>query len=244
MVIWLFAGGGQAEIGTSVGRVGGLVNFFRKWYPDCRFERKTPVRRPPAPKANKKLPAHGKTGTSLAREIRERLTLALQYEKPCDVILVLDDLDCRDPNRSRESLLLAVDSVLGDKTIERFVGFAAPELEAWLVADWDHSFGAHPDFRGTRERGMRHWLSTVANVPFDNPESFGDYDAKRDACSVKLSTMIIESTVQGTHNEGRCQYSKSVHTPVLLLSIDPDVVAERCRPMFQELHRFLAERCV
>ncbi|MEW6140305.1 MAG: DUF4276 family protein [Thermodesulfobacteriota bacterium] len=243
MVIWLFAGGGQSEIGTSQGRVGGLVNFFRKWYGNCRFVRKTPVRRPPAPKANRARSAHGRTGSSLVKEVRERLVLSLRYDEPCDIILVLDDLDCRDAAPSRQRLLKAVEAALGERQIERFVGFAAPELEAWLIADWDHSFGEHPDFRGQRQQGMRHWLSTVGNVPFDNPETFGNYDAERDACSEKLSDTIIESTVQGTHNTGRSPYSKSMHTPAMLLSINPELVAQRCRPMFQELHEFLVSRC-
>lgn len=242
MVIWLFAGGGQAEIGTSAGRVGGLVNFFTKHYPNCQFKRKTPVRRTLAPKANKKPHAHGKTGESLAQEIRERLELSLRYESPCDVILVIDDLDCRDLDQCRERLLRAVDSVSEAEQIDRYVGFAAPELEAWLIADWDHSFGEHPDYRGERQAGMRHWLRNDGEVPFRDPETFGDYDPERDSCSRKLSNLIIESTVQGSHNEGRDRYSKSTHTPGMLLSIDPARVASRC-PIFRELHEFLSAPC-
>lgn len=219
------------------------MNFFRKRYRGCQFERKTPIRRPPGPKPTKALPAHGKTGTSLVQELKERLKLSMRFEKPCDIILVLDDLDCREPKRCRERLLRAVESVCGTDRIPRFVGFAAPELEAWLIADWDHSFGEHPDFRGARQQGMRHWLSTEGEVPFHAPETFGHYDSERDTCEEKLSTVIIESTVQGNHNMGRDPYSKSVHTPVMLLSIEPALVAARC-PMFQELHAFLAGRCV
>lgn len=243
MVVWLFAGGGQAEIGTEVGRVGGLVNFFRKSYPDCQFERKTPVRRLPAPKAGRELPAHGKTGTSLAQEVKERLKLSLQHDKPCDIILVVDDLDCRDPRTSGDRLLQAVDSVLDGHQIERFVGFAAPELEVWLIADWDHSFGKHGDFRGARQAGMRHWLSTRGRVPFHDPETFGEYDSERDTCAEKLSDIIIESTVQGGYNSGLDPYSKSTHTPVMLLSIDPSLVAKKC-PLFRDLHEFLVRRCL
>jgi hypothetical protein len=158
----------------------------------------------------------------------------------------LDDLDCRDLNRSRQLLLDAVVFVLqkqGSAQIRRFVGFAAPELEAWLIADWNHSFGTHPLFRGTRQQGMFHWLRTTGGVCFDDPESFGDYDPAEDSCKVKLSDMIIESSIQSEHNSGRDPYSKSTDTPVMLLSIDPARVSGKC-PVFRELHTFLSRICV
>jgi hypothetical protein len=49
LVIWLFAGGGEAELGEREGSIKGMVYFFEKHFPDFIFERITPVRskRPP-----------------------------------------------------------------------------------------------------------------------------------------------------------------------------------------------------
>jgi len=101
VVVWIFAGGGEAEIR-------GLVNFFRKHFINCEFERKTPIRPKPVPqKVKKKRHALGQTGESLAKQI----------------------------------------------------GFAAPELEAWIIADWDNTIAKLRDFRQSH-LAMQWWLST------------------------------------------------------------------------------------
>jgi hypothetical protein len=43
MVVWLFSGGGEAE-------VRGLVPFLKANFPEYQFERKSPVRRKPGPR--------------------------------------------------------------------------------------------------------------------------------------------------------------------------------------------------
>jgi hypothetical protein len=138
-------------------------------------------------------------------------------EKECDVILVIDDLDCRSETHTRERLLSAIDSVHGAGAIAGFVGFAAPELESWILADWDNSVAKHQDFRGRHNR-MRHWLSTNKNILFDAPESYGVYNSDKDSCNEKLSDAIIESTMLHTDDKFHPRYSKALHTPTLLLS--------------------------
>jgi len=140
MVIWLFAGGGESEIR-------GLVPFLEKHFPGCSFDRKTPVKRKPGSRPGIKPPGYGRTGRSLVSQIKERLRTALLKEDECDVILVIDDLDCRDENEQRTKFSEAIDSIDGSAGINRFIGFAAPELEAWIIADWDNSIARHPDFR-------------------------------------------------------------------------------------------------
>ncbi len=46
MVVWVFAGGGEAE-------VRGLIPFLEKNFPGCSFKRKTPINQKPGPKPNK-----------------------------------------------------------------------------------------------------------------------------------------------------------------------------------------------
>jgi hypothetical protein len=137
--------------------------------------------------------------------------------------------------------LTIFNSVQGCNEINIFIGFSAPELESWIIADWDNSIARHPDFR-KRHNGMRHWLSKEKKVPFDAPESFGVYDPERDCCIPKLSEIIIESTMITEEDQLHGRFSKATHTPVLLQAIVPDVVGKKC-PLFRELVNFLNNKC-
>lgn len=210
MVVWLFAGGGEAEIE-------GLIPFFRRNFPFCEFQRKTPVRKKRGPKPGKDINALGKTGKSLSRQIKYQLPKALLSET-CDLILVLDDLDCQDPEERKKAFSDAIDCVNAAANTERFTAFAAPELEAWIIADWENTFARHSDFRGFHE-GLRYTLSHDCKVPLDNPESFSEYDPEQDSCRDKLSEVIIQAvelTAIRLKNE-LTGYSKATHTPELLI---------------------------
>lgn len=234
VVVWVFAGGGEAE-------VRGLIPFLEKNFPACKFERKTPVRHKPGPKPNKAA-SYGGTGQSLIKQISEQLPIALKYQpNTCNLILVFDDLDCRKPDEQKEKILEAISKIEGSTDIAKFVGFAAPELESWIIGDWKNSIGQHPDFRSRHQR-MRWWLSTQRNVGFDSPESFSEYDPERDCCQEKLSEALIESSVLNEFDSTLPRYSKGLHTPLLLLDIQPNEVQQRC-PLFRELYNYLNSFC-
>lgn len=233
VVVWVFSGGGQAE-------VRGFLPFLEKTFPGCRFERKTPVRQKPGPKANN-AGSYGRTGKSLIEQIKQELPIALKAEpNKCDLILVFDDLDCRDSQTQKSKILTELSKIPECADIEKFVGFAAPEIEAWIIADWNNSIAKNSDFRDRHER-MRWWMSTEKKVPFDSPESFSEYDREKDCCREKLSEGLIESSVyQAARNNTR--FSKGLHTPLLLMSIDPNEVQKKC-PLFRELYNYLNDFC-
>lgn len=234
MVIWLFAGGGEAE-------VRGLVPFLEKHFANCSFHRMTPVIRKPGPRPGKSSPGYGRTGKNLVAEIKERLGMALSKATKCDAILVVDDLDCRDCEKQRDILTNAITTVEGCDDIDIHIGFSAPELESWIIADWDNSVACHPDFRGRHNR-MRHWLSTVKKMPFSTPEFFGTYDMERDCCNNKMSNAIIESSTVHEDDQMNQRYSKATHTPSLLQEIHPDIVKNKC-PIFRQMMHFLDKKC-
>ena len=89
---------------------------------------------------------------------------------------------------------------------------------------------------------MRWWLSKEKKVPFDNPESFSEYDSKRDCCQEKLSDALIESSVQDEVDRDKARFSKVVHTSLLLMAIDPKEVQKKC-PLFRELYNYLNNFC-
>ncbi len=234
MVVWVFAGGGEAE-------VRGLIPFLEKNFPGCKFERKTPVRQKPGPKPNR-VNSYGKTGKSLIEQIKRELPIALKSEPDkCDLILVFDDLDCRNPVEQQEKILSAILTIPESINIKKFVGFAAPELEAWIIADWTNSVARHPDFK-RRQQSMCHWLSTEKNIPFDNPESFSEYDKEKDCCQEKLSQALVDSSVIPEFNSNSKPFSKGLHTPELLSHINPDTVQPKC-PLFREFYNYLKNCC-
>jgi len=235
VVVWVYSGGGESE-------VRGFLPFLEKTFPGCTFERKTPVRQKPGPKPNKAA-SYGRTGKSLIDQIKQELPLALKAEpNRCDLILVFDDLDCRDSQKEKKKILDEISKIPECADLEKFVGFAAPEIEAWIIADWNNSIAKHSDFRGRHER-MRWWLSKEKKVPFENPESFSEYDSQRDCCLEKLSEALIESTiVEHESNLDRPRFSKGDHTPLLLREIDPNEVQKKC-PLFRELYNYLNKFC-
>jgi hypothetical protein len=234
VVVWVFSGGGEAE-------VRGFFPFLDKTFPGCTFERKTPVRDKPGPKPNK-ASSYGRTGKSLIDQIKQELPLALKAEpNKCDLILVFDDLDCRDSETQKSKILSEISKIPECADIEKFVGFAAPEIEAWIIADWNNSIAKHSDFRA-RHKHMCWWLSTEKKVSFDNPESFSEYDAEKDCCREKLSEALVESSVQDEVDRDKARFSKGLHTPLLLREIDPNEVQKKC-PLFRELYNYLNNFC-
>ena len=234
MVVWVYSGGGEAE-------VRGLFPFLDKTFPGCIFIRKTPARQKPGPKANQ-AGSYGRTGKSLIEQIKQELPIALKAEpNKCDLILVFDDLDCRDSQIQKTKILTELSKIPECADIEKFVGFAAPEIEAWIIADWDNSIAKSSDFRGRHKR-MSWWLSQEKNVRFDIPESFSEYDSDKDCCREKLSEALVKSSVQDEVDRGQARFSKGDHTPLLLREIDPNEVQKKC-PLFRELYNYLNNFC-
>ena len=238
MVVWVFAGGGESEIR-------GLIPFLDEQYPAHRFIRKAPFRLKPGSrpsdgleqeKSNHISPGHGRTGTSLAEQIGVILSHSLRTKDDCDLILVIDDLDCHDPNDRRELFKNAIYSIEGAAELGSYVGLASPELEAWIVADWGNTIAKDVDFRGCHQK-MRHWLSTQESVPFRWPENFSSLDPDKDSCHNKLSDAIVESSLQCS---ARARYSKGIHTPRFLMKISPEIVSGKC-PLFRSLHNRLCQ---
>lgn len=234
MVIWLFAGGGEAELGEREGEIRGIVNFFEKHFPDFSFKRITPVRnkRPPhRVNPNAAINALGKTGIDFAKQIKAKLEDKIKCgDYQCDAILILDDLDCCCYEEKKRLFDNTINQAGNEefKEIKRIIGFAAPELESWVIADWSNTVANHIDFR-QNQRAMQDWLKENA-VSFDAPEVFSFYDECKNSCHDKLSELLIESSRQ----TNQTTYSKAKHTPFLLYeSLKPDVVARKC-PVFRE----------
>ncbi|MEB3190161.1 MAG: DUF4276 family protein [Snowella sp.] len=230
MVIWVFAGGGETE-------AGGLIKFLQKIFPHYVFRRYTPFdSTKKGAKPNKKS-TFGISNTSLIQSIQKYLPLACLKEKhKPDLILVIDDLDCGNLNHQHQQFLDCIANIPKVENIDRYIAFAAPEIEAWIIADWDHTLAKAEKFKARHER-MRHWLSTEKKVPFDQPESFGEYDPDKKACKEKLSNLLIEASSQKIEDQGK-QYKKSEDSPDLLLLIEKTILCQKC-PIFRDFYYYL-----
>lgn len=229
----MLAGGGESELGEREGDIRGIVHFFEKYFPDFTFHRITPVRNKRTPdrvKPNAAIDALGKTGEAFVKQIKAKLDDKIKYQSLPDAILILDDLDCG-CNVERKMLFDHTVDQAGNgafKETRRIIGFAAPELEAWVIADWENTIAKHIDFR-ENDKAMQHWLSHNG-VSFDTPETFSFYDESKKSCHDKLSDLLIESSIQ----KNQTVYSKAQHTPRLLYdSLKPNVVARKC-PIFRD----------
>jgi len=235
MVAWVFSGGGESE-------VKGLILLLRNLFSNCDFDRKTPIRWKPGPRpgSSTSTPRYGLTSQSLAAEITSRLRNSIANEN-CNIFIIFDDLDCRNETTERQRFINAIDAAQFRLDLPKCIGFASPELEAWIIAAWNESVARHPDFRMRHER-MRHWLSTQKNVSFEMPESFSTYEQSKNSCFEKLSDAIIESSMSHDEDRELPRYSKAEHTPDLLQSINPDIVKNKCplfRQFYNDLHTFI-----
>lgn len=223
MVIWVFAGGGETELK-------GLILFLTKNFTFHAFERKTPIRKKPGPRPSL-YHALGYTGQSLRDQIGFALEQALR-DGICDRILVLDDLDCHNLEERSRLFDEAIRQVPGTETIRRMIAFAVPEIEAWLISDWNQSFAIDLDLRRyhvvIRRELSRIYQESSINGDINLPESFSVLNEERGACDRKLSEEISQTVriVTGIN------YSKDEHSGSMLQRVRAEVIQSVC-PIFR-----------
>jgi hypothetical protein len=240
MIVWVFAGGGESEIL-------GLKPFLDRSFPKCEFKLCTPIRKKPAPKFRREAPPQGYTGRSLLDQIKAQLSIKLDLKDTCDLIVIFDDLDYPlaeiqelsfvDQKRQIfEDFLKQIWEKYPERTpIKHIIGFAKPELESWVIADWEKTVGKAPEFR-ERSKSMQHWLVTECKLSFSNPEDFGLDPAFPQSHHQKLSNAIIQASEQ---KEGM-RYSKQLHTARFIKQLDSVIAQQKCpefRKFFTSLSR-------
>lgn len=213
MIVWVFAGGGESEIS-------GLLPYLRREFPNCKFELCTPIRNKPGAKPRHKPLPQGYTGKSLLEKIKERLLKKFSFNDSCDLIIVFDDLDylanqtddldfANQKHQIFENFISQLWKNYPElKPINHVIGFAKPELESWVIADWDQTIAKDPEFRD-KCNPMKYWLSNERQVKFDSPENFGLNPTFPQSYHKKLSDAVIEASEQQLVGS---RYSKQQHT--------------------------------
>lgn len=217
MIAWIFAGGGDAEMA--------IKPWLENHFPNATFLQKTPYRTKPAPRpgAPSREVQGGLTGKDLRSKIKFLWKNYSDSVKP-DIIIVVDDTDCEVPSEEKEKHRENVREILGSESQTCVtIALAVPELEAWILADWQSTFG-----KNHKNCQIELRLALIkAGVDFDRLETFDCHCGKHDYR--KISTTLAEcfKLLCGTN------YSKAKDTPELLEQTDPERIAERC-PHFKE----------
>lgn len=115
----------------------------------------------------------------------------------CAAVLLIDDADCEfasvaDWLKETERLEQAVADVLG-RAVPFYYLLESPEVEAWFLADWEHSFGKERVYRklpGFLHQMRKHLKEDLLGLSeWDEVEWFGG-SRKGDACTRKISSVI------------------------------------------------------
>lgn len=240
----LFVSGGYTE-------VGGMTYFLRRISSDVSYVRLFPAVRKPAPKKGLDFPApvgehSGVTGDQLVSKMILSLKRSLCNGDEYDAVLLIDDGDCRFSDESiLREWIADVEKRLHEETgFSRpfFTLIASPEVETWLCADWDNSFGT--EYPQDIQRRIRNEASRQRMVSDDEaPELFGMPQKKGGGCSRKLSELLQKILLDISKSSRSFSYSKRVEGQAMLKRIRPEQVAEKCRlffrPAFLELREWL-----
>lgn len=242
--------------------------FLRKLAPHVRWQRCFPAVSKPAPKLGRPhaVPSTEHSGTT-GQQLVERMLQCLQRHhcgRACqlDFVLLIDDADCRFANTvdaraawtDWETLLTRqVRECTERPTLGFYVLLASPEIETWLMADWENGFGrAFPDIASS----LRQHFATCVLSPlsWDRLEGYGGR-LLGGSCEHKLSRRIAESfdistdcqcrpplreRIQRYPGDRPISYSKRIDGPAMLKHIDPSVVARRC-PSFRVVYERLRQ---
>ena len=137
---------------------GGIHEFLHKLGPKVSWTRCFPAVHKSAPKLHRPhpVPVAAQSGTT-GEQLVDRMLRILQDHYagnacPFDFVVLIDDADCRfsgaaDPLAAfaawEKDLTDKVRTATGKPTLGFFALLAWPEIEAWLLSDFEHSFAKH-----------------------------------------------------------------------------------------------------
>lgn len=250
--IGYFCSAGETELGATWSETDprqlAAIDAFLRRIDDARIEwsRQFPARRKPGPKLGRvslRDAEHtGFTGLRLTKMMLERLRKHPESARELHAVVLIDDADCR---FCEDGALLAwelqlerdVQEATSRPDIPFIALLASPEVEVWLLADWERGFGGHYP---TLQHALGVHLAQsdiLGRRPWTQVETYGcPYDHARGSCTNKLSEVIdrllcaIKSPPPAPP-EARV-YSKRTDGPDMLRQVRPDVVAQTCRIVF------------
>lgn len=216
---------------------GGMQTFLERINPNISFIRQFPI-------ANKKDLKKGRmsstpirsqsgiTGNGLTDEMKSRLSKYGSQE--FDYILLIDDADCRLKKDGAPSFIQWCSTLQKEiseilkKPIIFEVLLASPEIEAWLLSDWDNTFAV--EYRDISAH-IQYNISKSDIIEFLNSDNIEEYGGEylNGSCSIKISKKIQEIVSRESSGNKSYFYSKRLHGVSMLNRLDPKRVEEKCR---------------
>ncbi len=241
MKLAVYATGGHTE-------VLGLGRFLARAAPTAEVSRRLPRLAKPGPKrtASARPAGHpGQTGRDLIADAARDLE---RNPGTWDAVLLWDDGDCRfgcaaGPEWTTWSARVTkrLREAAGRPELPVYIVLAAPEIEAWFIADFARGFGhrgyLEEAFRGTPNalKVVRDVLDATTAAHAKDIEAFGCPRPPTGGCDPKLSDALTDALrVAG----GR--YRKTVDGGPMLQRLDPAVIADRCPRFARHVLRRLA----
>ena len=208
--------------------LGAIQEFLEKIAPSAcvNWTRAFPAKLKPGPKLRK---VSGLSGDDLTGEMIKRLGIYRETYNAVSAIVFVDDADCRFRDEKDEVYNRAQWRYERQKEISRILDaeipffpiFASPEIEAWLVSDWEKGFGKqYPKLENQLRREV---IALITSV--DGIEKFGirKEDSGKTFCDPKLSDKIAEiiKILGGS-------FSKKHDGPDMLRRVEPENIARHC----------------
>lgn len=269
-----FFTGGYMEFGA-------LTGFLEKINQRVHFKQLCPNRpkgrKRPMPQTDLKDDVSGLTGSALLEYVYNYIDKYPQDLADCDAVIIEDDLDGRftelsDPGdeTTRESrktqgfrehcktIISEVQKRLEkDEAFPVVLLFAAPEIEAWLLSDWNNTFGYIYGPKGTAVlTGDENRFFSARFQPYirDNVllkyanevENYGFFSGKYKKLSDQLISALRSFQIElgkpeetSVHAKAiafqkELRYSKMLHGAAMLQQLSPNTVRKKCTVYFEE----------
>ena len=253
----------------------GMTQFLKKINGEADFIKLTPTRERKSKEDIRNRARHmemiskresGLTGKKLIDHVKNFVQEERFKEERYDMILIEDDKDDRFltiqadgtaaiDEKEWETFKQEVQEQLQKVgvTIPIIMIMAAPEVEAWFLADWDNSFGQ--EYRQILSNDQNQYFSTKFRIHINEEilterykndiESYGYFDSQY----VKLSERIQKSLEEidfmggysGEYPTESVRYSKTKNGGRMLANIEPQSVLQKCTHCFREGYYKLQE---
>ncbi len=243
-----------------------MHEFLKKLAPEVEWLRCFPAVSKPAPKIGRlhAAPQNRHAGATGTRLVEEMLLLLQKHYRGAacslDFVLLIDDADCRfadaaDSSAEQTSWEGAIGQRVRDAVDKQDLAFfsllAWPEIESWLLTDWENSFGTQ--YRQVATLLRQHITDCILHpLVWNHVERFGGR-RRNGTCEHKLSVRLQEAFSDKTGcgclppfldrvkppPEGAVlAYSKRIDGAAMLKRILPERVLKDC-PRFRAAYHLI-----
>ncbi len=218
----------------------------------------------------------GQTGAELIRWIYNDMKGHKRELQGYCAVLIEDDMDQQYflPSKERRDyekiqaknmeIAAEIRKILEDEKIQVFFLYALPEIEAWFIADWDHTFAKEyqsilQEMNAYFQTTFRKYIAKqvlTKRFPVKEIENFGYIDLKYQKLSDRLKLAFQEYSCCKEINKNNADYNAKINALIqinkvmyskkreginMLQRLEPDNVADICTYYFAKSCQVLRE---